>query len=90
MFISDFCETLLLSDQCQEVGSVLVKPQSSSTLHPHKPIPSPLLLTPTSLLVCCVSKDVTAASASKFAQKVFLPHPVSHFLLPYDNCGGQL
>lgn len=68
--VTDFCETLLLSDQCQEVGSVLVKAQSSSTLHPHKPIPSPLLLTPTSLLVCCVSKDVTAASASKFAQKL--------------------
>lgn len=80
MFISDFCETLLLNDQCQEVGSVLVKTQSSSTLQPRKPIPSPLLLTPTSLLVCCVSKDVTAAAASKFAQKVFLPQSVFYFL----------
>lgn len=76
MFTSDFCETLVLSDQCQEVGSVFVEAQNSPTpedtgdFHPRRPVPSRLFVTPTSLLVCCVSKDVTAAAASRYAQKV--------------------
>ena len=44
--------------------------EDTGDFHPRKPVPSCLFLTPTSLLVCCVSKDVTAAVASKFAQKV--------------------
>lgn len=74
--VTDFSETLVLSEQCQEVGQVYIDTQNSPTLedtgdfHPRKPVPSRLLLTPTSLLVCCVSKDVTAAVALKFAQKV--------------------
>ena len=66
----------MLSEKCQEVGRVYVDAQNGPTVedtgdfHPRKPVPSSLFLTPSSLLVCCVSKDVTAAVASKFAQKV--------------------
>lgn len=54
-------------------------PEDTGDFHPRRPMPSRLLLTPTSLLVCCISKDVTAAVASKFAQKVGLSHPVVLF-----------
>ncbi|KAG0712683.1 Proteasome assembly chaperone 1 [Chionoecetes opilio] len=74
--VTDFCETLVASEQCEEVGRVFVEAQNSPTLedtgdfHPRKPVPSPLFLTPSSLLVCCVSKDVTAAVAPKFSRKL--------------------
>lgn len=74
--VTDFCETLVLGEQCQEVGRVYVEAQNSPSVedtgdfHPRKPVPSCLFVTPTSLLVCCVSKDVTAAVAPKFAQKL--------------------
>ncbi|KAK8732326.1 hypothetical protein OTU49_007024 [Cherax quadricarinatus] len=73
---TDFCETLVLSEKCTNIGVVSVKPQGQTEckdtgdFHPRHPCPSHLFVSPQSLLVCCVSKDVTAAVAYQFSQKL--------------------
>ncbi|XP_071520811.1 proteasome assembly chaperone 1-like isoform X1 [Panulirus ornatus] len=73
---TDFCEALVLSEKCIDVGTVVVERQKSTDcedtgdFHPRHPVPSRLFLSPESLLICCISKDVTAIVASRFAQKL--------------------
>ncbi|KAG7159524.1 proteasome assembly chaperone 1-like [Homarus americanus] len=71
---TDFCEALVLSEKCINVGTLGVEVQGQTDcedtgdFHPRHPTPSQLFMSPQSLLVCCVSKDVKAVVASQFAQ----------------------
>ncbi|XP_069181568.1 proteasome assembly chaperone 1 [Procambarus clarkii] len=73
---TDFCETLVLSEKCINIGTVDIKMEGQTDsedtghFHPRNLFPSQLFVTPESLLVCCASKDVTAVLASQFTQKL--------------------
>lgn len=75
--IADFCETMFWSDKCTEAGHMEVKEKRESDVEdtgdfrPRQPQPSKLFITPHSVLVCCVSRDVTAIIATQFVQKVW-------------------
>lgn len=74
--VTDFCETLLVSKQCIDCGSIKVEEDvptnidESSDFRPRKPKPSTLFIMQNSVLVCSVSENVTAVVANRFADKL--------------------
>ncbi|KAK7070132.1 hypothetical protein SK128_022610 [Halocaridina rubra] len=72
----DFCETLLLSEQCVNCGSIIVEEEAPANsdltgdFRPRKPKPSTLYIWQNSVLMCTVSDDVVSAVANTFSSKL--------------------
>ncbi|XP_068238837.1 proteasome assembly chaperone 1-like [Palaemon carinicauda] len=92
----DFCETLLLSKECIDCGTIKVEKEKSDVedtgdFRPRKLKSSSLFLIQDSVLVCNVSQDVTADLANMFADMILgLVSPSCKVMALSSHHYGQL
>ncbi|XP_076030212.1 proteasome assembly chaperone 1-like [Oratosquilla oratoria] len=93
----DFAESVLKTEDTKIIGSIEVererieKPEYTE-FHARMPVPCHLYQTPTDVIICIASKDVTADVANKFSEKILsvIQHTAPVVVISSHHCSALL